>query len=39
METVVLHVDKVHDLSLEQMGLDEKGGMFQDVFGYKVILS
>lgn len=39
METVVLHVDKIHDLSLEQMGLDEKGGMFQDVFGYKVILS
>ena len=39
METVVIHVDKVHDLSLEQMGLDEKGRMFQDVFGYKVILN
>ena len=39
METMVLHVDKVHDLSLELMGLEEKGGMFQDVFGYKVILS
>jgi exopolyphosphatase/guanosine-5'-triphosphate,3'-diphosphate pyrophosphatase len=39
METVVLHVDKVHDLSLELMGIEEKGGMFQDVFGYKVILS
>jgi len=38
-ETVVLHVDKVYDLSLELMGLEEKGGMFQDVFGYKVILS
>ena len=39
METVVLHVDRIHDLSLEQMGLDEKGGMFQDVFGFKVILN
>ncbi|MCL2440426.1 MAG: HD domain-containing protein [Treponema sp.] len=39
LETVVLHVDKVYDLSLELMGLEEKGGMFQDVFGYKVILS
>ncbi|MCL2809473.1 MAG: HD domain-containing protein [Treponema sp.] len=39
LETVVLHVDKVYDLSLELMGIEEKGGMFQDVFGYKVILS
>jgi exopolyphosphatase/guanosine-5'-triphosphate,3'-diphosphate pyrophosphatase len=39
METVVLHVDKVHDLSLELMGIEEKGGMFQDVFGYKIILN
>jgi len=39
METVVLHIVKVHDLSLELMGLEEKGGMFEDVFGYKVILS
>jgi exopolyphosphatase/guanosine-5'-triphosphate,3'-diphosphate pyrophosphatase len=38
-ETVVLHVDKAYDLSLELMGIEEKGGMFQDVFGYKVILS
>jgi len=38
-ETVVLHVDKVYDLSLELMGIEEKGGMFQDVFGYKVILN
>jgi exopolyphosphatase/guanosine-5'-triphosphate,3'-diphosphate pyrophosphatase len=37
-ETIVLHVDKIHDLSLELMGLEEKGGMFEDVFGYKVIL-
>jgi exopolyphosphatase/guanosine-5'-triphosphate,3'-diphosphate pyrophosphatase len=39
LETVVLHVDKAYDLSLELMGIEEKGGMFQDVFGYKVILS
>jgi exopolyphosphatase/guanosine-5'-triphosphate,3'-diphosphate pyrophosphatase len=26
------------DYSLEQMGLKEKAGLFQDVFGYKVIL-
>jgi len=38
-ETVILHVDKVYDLSLELMGIEEKGGMFQDVFGYKVILN
>ena len=38
-ETVVLHVDKAHDLSLELMGIEEKGGMFQDVFGCRVILS
>jgi len=38
-ETVVLHVDKVYDLSLELMGMEEKGGMFLDVFGYKIILN
>jgi exopolyphosphatase/guanosine-5'-triphosphate,3'-diphosphate pyrophosphatase len=38
-ETVVLHADRAYDLSLELMGIEEKGGMFQDVFGYKVILT
>jgi len=38
-ETIVLHVDRTYDLSLELVGLEEKGGMFQDVFGYKVVLS
>jgi len=38
-ETVVLHTDRAYDLSLELMGIEEKGGMFQDVFGYKVILN
>jgi len=39
IETVVLHVDRAYDLSLELMGLEDKGGLFQDVFGYKVILN
>lgn len=43
-ETIVFHVDRpsgsqVYDLSLELMGIEEKGQMFQDVFGYKVVLS
>jgi len=38
-ETVVFHVDNTYDLSLELLGIEEKGGMFQDVFGYKVILN
>jgi exopolyphosphatase/guanosine-5'-triphosphate,3'-diphosphate pyrophosphatase len=38
-ETVVLRVDKTYDLSFELMAIEEKGGMFQDVFGYKIILN
>jgi exopolyphosphatase/guanosine-5'-triphosphate,3'-diphosphate pyrophosphatase len=38
-ETIVLHVDKIYDISLEQMGLEQKCGMFTDVLGYKVILN
>ncbi|MDR1252658.1 MAG: HD domain-containing protein [Treponema sp.] len=38
-ETIALYVDRVYDLSLELMGIEEKAGLFQDVFGYKVILS
>jgi len=38
-ETLVLHTEGNHDLSLEQIALDEKGGMFQDVFGYKILMS
>jgi exopolyphosphatase/guanosine-5'-triphosphate,3'-diphosphate pyrophosphatase len=38
-ETVILHTGDSRDLSLELMGLEEKAGLFQDVFGYKVILS
>jgi exopolyphosphatase / guanosine-5'-triphosphate,3'-diphosphate pyrophosphatase len=39
LETVVLHVDKAYDLTLELLGIEEKGGMFQDVFGCKIVLS
>ncbi|GHV40822.1 exopolyphosphatase [Spirochaetia bacterium] len=38
-EILALQTQGVHDLSLELTGLEEKAGMFQDVFGYKVILS
>jgi exopolyphosphatase/guanosine-5'-triphosphate,3'-diphosphate pyrophosphatase len=38
-ETLILHTQGVHDLSLELYGLEEKAGMFQDVFGYKIILN
>jgi exopolyphosphatase/guanosine-5'-triphosphate,3'-diphosphate pyrophosphatase len=38
-ETGVLRVDKTSDLSSELMASEEKSGMFQDVFGYKIILN
>jgi exopolyphosphatase/guanosine-5'-triphosphate,3'-diphosphate pyrophosphatase len=38
-ETIVLHTEGNHDLSLELMGLKEKGGLFEDVFGYKIAIS
>ncbi|MDR0451703.1 MAG: HD domain-containing protein [Treponema sp.] len=38
-ETVVLHTGGNFDISSELLGLEEKGGMFQDTFGYKVILT
>jgi exopolyphosphatase/guanosine-5'-triphosphate,3'-diphosphate pyrophosphatase len=38
-ETMVIHTGGVHDLSLEQIGIEQKAGLFQDVFGYKVILN
>ncbi|MDR2740476.1 MAG: HD domain-containing protein [Treponema sp.] len=37
-ESIVLHAQGNYDLSLERIGLEEKAGLFQDVFGYKVIL-
>jgi exopolyphosphatase/guanosine-5'-triphosphate,3'-diphosphate pyrophosphatase len=38
-ETIVLHTQGGHDISLELMGVEEKSGLFQNAFGYKVILS
>jgi hypothetical protein len=35
----VLNTDTTLDLSLELMGLEEKSGVFQDVFGYKVVIN
>jgi exopolyphosphatase/guanosine-5'-triphosphate,3'-diphosphate pyrophosphatase len=38
-EVFAIYTQGVHDLSLELIGLEEKSDMFQDVFGYKVVLS
>jgi exopolyphosphatase/guanosine-5'-triphosphate,3'-diphosphate pyrophosphatase len=38
-ETMVIHAEGVYDLSLEHIGIEQKAGLFQDVFGYKVILN
>jgi exopolyphosphatase/guanosine-5'-triphosphate,3'-diphosphate pyrophosphatase len=37
-ETLILHTEGGQDLSLELVGMEEKGGLFQDVFGYRVLL-
>jgi exopolyphosphatase/guanosine-5'-triphosphate,3'-diphosphate pyrophosphatase len=38
-EAVVLHTGGNYDLSSERIGLEEKADLFQDVFGYKVVLT
>jgi exopolyphosphatase/guanosine-5'-triphosphate,3'-diphosphate pyrophosphatase len=38
-EILALYIDTVLDLSMELMGLEEKSGLFQDVFGYKVVIN
>jgi len=38
-EILALYIDTVLDLSMELIGLEEKSGLFQDVFGYKVVLN
>ena len=38
-ETVVLQTEGSRDHSLELLGLDEKGGLFQDVFGYRIVVN
>jgi exopolyphosphatase/guanosine-5'-triphosphate,3'-diphosphate pyrophosphatase len=38
-EVLALCIDTVLDLSMELIGLEEKSDLFQDVFGYKVVLN
>jgi exopolyphosphatase/guanosine-5'-triphosphate,3'-diphosphate pyrophosphatase len=38
-DTVIISTEGAYDLSLERLGLEEKGLMFQDVFGYKILLT
>ena len=38
-ETVVLHTEETGDISLELLGLEEKSSLFQDVFGYRIVLN
>ncbi|MDR3173494.1 MAG: HD domain-containing protein [Treponema sp.] len=38
-ETMIIHTGGIPDLSLEQIGIEQKADLFQDVFGYKVILN
>jgi exopolyphosphatase/guanosine-5'-triphosphate,3'-diphosphate pyrophosphatase len=38
-DTVIISAEGAYDLSLERLGLEEKGNMFQDVFGYKILLT
>jgi exopolyphosphatase/guanosine-5'-triphosphate,3'-diphosphate pyrophosphatase len=38
-ETVVIHTEGAADLSLELLGLGEKCALFQDVFGYKIVVN
>ena len=38
-ETVVLHTEGIKDIPMELLGLDERCALFQDVFGYKVVVN
>jgi exopolyphosphatase/guanosine-5'-triphosphate,3'-diphosphate pyrophosphatase len=38
-EAIFVYAQGSYDLSLERIGLEEKADLFQDVFGYKVILN
>jgi exopolyphosphatase/guanosine-5'-triphosphate,3'-diphosphate pyrophosphatase len=38
-ESVVIHTEGVVDLSLDLMGHEEKCALFQDVFGYKIVVN
>jgi exopolyphosphatase/guanosine-5'-triphosphate,3'-diphosphate pyrophosphatase len=38
-DTVIISAEGAYDLSMEKLGLEEKGNMFQDVFGYSIFLN
>jgi exopolyphosphatase/guanosine-5'-triphosphate,3'-diphosphate pyrophosphatase len=38
-ETIVLHTEGAKDIYLELAGLGERGALFQDVFGYKIVVN
>ncbi len=38
-DTVIIYAEGGYDLSMERLGLEEKSDMFQDVFGYKILLT
>ena len=38
-DIIALHAQGAHDISLELISMEEKTKLFQDVFGYKVVLS
>jgi len=38
-ETIVLRTHGGYDISLELMDIEGKAGLFQDAFGYKIVLS
>jgi exopolyphosphatase/guanosine-5'-triphosphate,3'-diphosphate pyrophosphatase len=37
-DSVIISAEGAYDVSLERLGLEEKGDMFQDVFGYNILL-
>lgn len=37
-DTIILHALGHHDLTMEKLALQEKADMFQDIFGYNVVL-
>ncbi len=37
-ETLFLHPVGVHDITMEKLALEKKGGLFEMVFGYKLII-
>ena len=38
-DTIVLRTQGNEDLSLERLGMEEKADMFEDVFGYRVVIT